>query len=125
MDVLRRAGHVLRFVVNLPVTVPALFWGMLHGGSPELHPGLFISCGGMVGGYAKGGTTYGGVWLYGDLATPQRLRHEAKHATQWAVFTPILFPALYLAAELAGGRDPRRNVFEIWADLADGGYLDP
>jgi hypothetical protein len=124
MDLVRRGAHVLRFVINLPVTVPALFWGMLHGGSPQLHPGLFISCGGMSGGYVKGGTTYGSVWLFGDLMSPERLRHESKHATQWALCTPVLFPPLYLLAELAGRRDPCRNVFERWANLADGGYLD-
>jgi hypothetical protein len=124
MDFARRAAHVLRFVVNLPVTVPALFWGLLFGGTPELQHGLFIACGGMHGGYAKGGTTYGNVWLHGALAGEERLRHEAKHATQWALFTPLLFPVLYLLAELIARRDPRRNVFERWADLADGGYLD-
>ena len=124
MDLARRAAHVLRFAVNLPITVPAVIWGLLHGGQPVLHPGLFIACGGMHGGYVKGGTTYGNVWLYGDLASEPRLRHEAKHATQWALCTPVLFPVLYLAAELVGRRDPRRNVFERWANLADGGYLD-
>ena len=119
----RRLAHVLRFVVNLPVTVPAVVWGMLHGGLPEMRSGLFIACGGMHGGYAKGGTTFGNVWLYGALADEARLRHEAKHATQWALCTPVLFPVLYLLAELAARRDPKRNVFERWADLADGGYL--
>jgi hypothetical protein len=119
----RRLAHVLRFVMNLPVTVPAVVWGMLHGGTPEMRPGLFISCGGMHGGFAKGGTTFGNVWLYGALADEARLRHEAKHATQWALCTPILFPVLYLLAELVARRDPTRNVFERWADLADGGYL--
>jgi hypothetical protein len=122
-DIRRRAGHVLRFVINLPVTVPALVWGLLHGGSPRLCPGLFIECGGMHNGYAKGGTTYGNVWLFGDLSSPERLRHETKHATQWAMFTPVLFPFLYLLAELLARRDPKRNVFERWADLMDGGYL--
>jgi len=119
----RRLAHVLRFVMNLPVTVPAVVWGMLHGGTPEMRPGLFIACGGMHGGFAKGGTTFGNVWLYGALADEARLRHEAKHATQWALCTPVLFPVLYLLAELAARRDPKRNVFERWADLADGGYL--
>ncbi|HZG96447.1 MAG TPA: hypothetical protein VEZ46_17250 [Mycobacteriales bacterium] len=119
----RRLAHVLRFVVNLPVTVPAVVWGMLHGGLPEMRSGLFIACGGMHGGFAKGGTTFGNVWLYGALADEARLRHEAKHATQWALCTPVLFPVLYLLAELAARRDPKRNVFERWADLADGGYL--
>lgn len=118
-----RVWHVLRFLINLPVTVPAVVWGLLHGGMPELRTGLFIACGGMHGGFAKGGTTYGNVWLFGDLESPERLRHEAKHATQWAMFTPVLFPFLYLLAELVARRDPRRNVFERLADLADGGYL--
>ena len=122
-SVAQRAWHVLRFVINLPITVPAVLWGLLHGGTPDLRPGLFISCGNMHGGYAKGGTTWGNVWLFGHLESPERLRHEARHATQWAVCTPVLFPFLYLAAELLGRRDPTRNVFERLADLVDGGYV--
>lgn len=121
----QRLGHVLRFVINLPITVPALIWGLLNGGSPVLQPGLFIACGGMHGGYAKGGTTFGNVWLYGDLSTEGRLRHEARHATQWALLTPLFFPLLYVLAELVARRDPTRNVFERWANLIDGGYVDP
>lgn len=122
-DIGRRSWHVLRFAINLPVTVPAVIWGLLHGGWPEMRPGLFIACGGMHGGFAKGGTTYGNVWLFGHLESAERLRHETKHATQWALCTPVLFPFMYLLAELAGRRDPRRNVFERLADLHDGGYL--
>jgi hypothetical protein len=124
MDLARRAGHVLRFAINLPITVPAVIWGLIHGGSPVMCPGLFIACGEMHGGFVKGGTTYGNVWLFGHLGTPERLRHETKHATQWALFTPVLFPLLYLLAELAARRDPKRNVFERWANLRDGGYVD-
>ncbi|MDQ1709744.1 MAG: hypothetical protein QOG49_1129 [Frankiaceae bacterium] len=118
-----RLGHALRFGINLPITLPAVVWGLLHGGTPELRPGLFIACGGMSGGFAKGGTTFGNVWLFGELESPERLRHETKHATQWALCTPIAFPFLYVLAELAGRRDPTRNIFERWAGLADGGYL--
>jgi hypothetical protein len=57
---------------------------------------------------------------------PRLIRHEARHASQWAVCGGLPFLALYLLAAawswwLAG--DPySRNAFEEWAGLADGGY---
>ena len=60
---------------------------------------------------------------------PRLLRHEARHATQYAVCVgPVMIP-LYLVA--AGWSWLRcrdfawHNVFERLAGLADGGYADP
>jgi hypothetical protein len=60
---------------------------------------------------------------------PRLIRHEARHATQYAVCVgPVLIP-LYLAA--AGWSWLRcrdfawHNLFERLAGLADGGYVDP
>jgi|SRR5690606_16782191 len=53
------------------------------------------------------------------------LRHEARHATQYAVFG-LLFLPLYGAAALwsraRSGNWASANAFEIWAGLGDGGY---
>jgi len=76
----------------------------------------------MRGGYARGGTTIGNVYLTGGSSPSKRLlRHETKHADQWALLGP-LFPFFYGLAELIG-RGPKRNLFERWAGLEDGGYL--
>jgi Domain of unknown function (DUF4157) len=65
-----------------------------------------------------------------ELAGKRRLlAHEGRHAAQWACWLgPLGFLPAYL---LASGwswlrcRDfARRNVFEVRAGLADGGYLD-
>ena len=113
--------RVLRFVLCLPWTVPALLWGLAWGGTPRLLPGLVVGVHGMRGGYARGGTTVGAVWLHGSLCDERRLRHEAVHVTQWAVLGPLL-PVAYGLAELL--RPVERNPFERWAGLADGGYRE-
>jgi hypothetical protein len=65
----------------------------------------------------------------GELAgRPRLLAHEGRHATQWACW---LGPVGYLPAYLLASawswlrcRDfARRNVFEVRAGLADGGYV--
>jgi hypothetical protein len=76
----------------------------------------------MHGGYANGGTTVGNVWLYGDKGGLERHRHESRHSDQWAMFGPA-FAGLYGAEAARTGGDYRRNVFEQWAGLHDGGYL--
>ena len=53
------------------------------------------------------------------------LRHEARHATQYACLGPAFFPAYFLAAglsQLRSGDPASRNVFERLAGLRDGGY---
>lgn len=55
------------------------------------------------------------------------LRHEARHATQYAVFGLLFLPLYGLAAlwsRARAGDWATRNVFEQWAGLADGGYPD-
>ncbi|MDQ2991703.1 MAG: hypothetical protein M3R30_02635 [Candidatus Eremiobacteraeota bacterium] len=120
MSEARRAAYALRFALTLPYTLFALVWGLCWGGRLTWHPGCFIECSGMRGGYPRGGLTIGSLWLCGGLNDERRLVHEAVHATQWAIFGPLL-PPLYWIAELF--RPHGRNPFERWAGLRDGGYL--
>ncbi|MCD2096878.1 hypothetical protein [Rhodococcus rhodochrous] len=102
------------------VSALALCWGRLWGGSVSFDDefGLFV-CTGMRGGFARGGTTVGGVFLTRKAPPRRLLRHEAIHVDQWARYG-IGFAARYLWEEL---RNPgSRNRFEIEAGLADGGY---
>ena len=112
---------VARAVVNLPVSAVAVVWGRAHGGRCVVHDDLIVTCESMDSGFTDAGTTVGNVWLYGDLDGPDRYRHEARHADQWALVGasfPILYGGEYVRT---GGR--QQNVFEEWAGLHDGGYL--
>ena len=74
--------------------------------------------------------TLGSVILLRDersMARTALLRHEERHATQWALCLGVLgFPLLYSAASLWSliiARDTfSHNPFERWAGLEDGGY---
>jgi hypothetical protein len=63
-----------------------------------------------------------------DGLTPELLRHEARHATQYACCGGVLMVPLYLMAAAASwmltGDTGAKNVFERRAGLADGGYTD-
>jgi hypothetical protein len=125
LAIIAASPHVLtayRAVVNLPVSAVAVAWGRMHGGDCDIHGDLMITCASMSSGFSRGGTTLGNVWLYRELGGPDRHRHEARHATQWAMFG-LAFPALYLADCALAGRDPEEMVFERSAGLRDGGYL--
>jgi hypothetical protein len=112
---------VARAVANLPLSAVAVVWGRAQGGTCVVHDDLVITCASMRAGFTDAGTTVGNVWLYDDLDGPDRHRHEARHADQWALLGPS-FPALYGAEVVrTGGR--QQNVFEEWAGLHDGGYL--
>ncbi|MBV6760046.1 hypothetical protein [Rhodococcus opacus] len=96
----------------------ALLWGARIAFDDEF--GLFV-CSGMRGGYARGGTTFGGAFLTGKEPARSLLRHEAVHADQWATYG-WTFALRYLFEE--SRRRGARNRFEIAAGLADGGYRD-
>jgi hypothetical protein len=114
---------VARAIANLPVTAGAVVWAKAHGGECTVVGDLTIECSGMHGGYTNAATTVGNVWLYGELGGTARHRHEAHHSDQWAMFSGgPTFPVLYSVEYLRTGGDFRRNVFERWAGLADGGY---
>ena len=79
---------------------------------------LFVAAG-MRGGFGRGGTTIGGVYLTRRNTSVAVLRHEAVHADQWARYG-LSFAVRYLVEEL---RNPgAANRYEIEEGLADGGY---
>ncbi|MFD5810736.1 hypothetical protein ACWEQV_13990 [Rhodococcus aetherivorans] len=103
------------------VTALALLWARGWGGRVGFDDefGLYV-CTGMRSGYARSGTTIGGVFLTGRTPSRRILRHEAVHADQWARYGAG-FAVRYVWEEL---RHPgARNRFEIEAGLADGGYV--
>ena len=63
-----------------------------------------------------------------DGLPPRLLRHEGRHATQFACCGGLVMVPLYLGAAAASwaltGDFGSRNVFERRAGLADGGYAD-
>jgi hypothetical protein len=115
------ALHAARAIANIPLSAVAVMWARAHDGTCVVHDDLIITCARMDSGFVDAGTTVGNVWLYDTLDGPDRHRHEARHADQWALLGPS-FPALYGAEFVrTGGR--QENVFELWAGLHDGGYL--
>ncbi|WP_130650690.1 DNRLRE domain-containing protein [Egicoccus halophilus] len=115
---IRRTGHVVRAARNTPFTAGAYLWGRAWGGTCTRQRGLMITCTGMRGGHARGGTQVGNVFLTRDRSvSPSLLRHESRHATQWAVMG-FAFPLAYLA----GGTNPCRNWAERQAGLKAGNY---
>ena len=116
-----RAVRASRGVPSVRIaTAAALRWAKLWGGTVTFDDefGIYV-CTGMRGGFARSGTTVGGVFL--TRARPSRglVRHEAVHADQWARHG-LGFALRYWWEE---ARNPgSRNRFEIEAGLADGGY---
>jgi hypothetical protein len=60
---------------------------------------------------------------------PRLIDHESRHATQYAwCLGPVMWPLYLVAAGVSlvlCGHPGRRNVFEVLAGLADGGYVRP
>jgi uncharacterized protein RhaS with RHS repeats len=92
---------------------------------------MLIVCGSASSNPGGGGTIFGNVFITTrpvNEVMPDRalLRHESTHATQWAIFGPVVFPVLYgIESENsrnAMGQQGCWNSFEIWAGLEDGGY---
>ena len=124
LAVIVASPHVLtvaRAVANLPLSAVAVAWGRAHGGTCAIHDDLFVTCESMDSGFTDAGTTVGNVWLYDTLDGPDRYRHEARHADQWAMLGPSV-PRSVRRRVHPDGR-PQQSVFERWAGLHDGGYL--
>lgn len=119
-------GQVLAFAVlsalNAPFTLPAIGWGLAHGGALGAAGDVLVVTG-MEDGYGQGsGITVGNVFLTGRVEPGAALlSHETVHARQWAVLGALTAPLYGLANAIAGG-DPTRNVFETQAGLRAGGY---
>lgn len=77
----------------------------------------------MTGGYGpRAGFTVGNVYLTGnDTVTKAELRHETKHADQWAL-GGWRFAVAYSFNAIVTDNDPCKNFFEWWAGFKDGGY---
>lgn len=101
-------------------TVAALVWARLWRATIRYdeRSRLFVATG-MRGGFGRGGTTVGGVFLTRREPGARLLRHEAVHAEQWARHG-LTFPFRYGREELR--HRGARNRFEVEAGLEDGGY---
>ncbi|WP_338893031.1 hypothetical protein [Rhodococcus sovatensis] len=108
-----------RFQAKL-VTYTALLYARLWRADIAFDPEvrLYVASG-MRGGFGRGGTTIGGVYLTRKNVSRAVLRHEAVHADQWARYG-LLFAVRYLVEE--SRRPGAQNRYEIEAGLDDGGY---
>jgi hypothetical protein len=122
-----------RTILDAPVSGAAMLYAGIAGGQPCHVTSEGITVTAVPSGYARGGTMYGTVFLTDRTSRRASARiarlseHEARHASQWAVFTllagPAAFPAVYAADEsLFPGA---HNHFEQHAGLANGGYREP
>jgi RHS repeat-associated protein len=141
----------IRFGSNLPSTGVGLAIASARGASCHMEKGLMIVCVGsslIPGG--RSGYTIGNVYNTNTEPNAARLAHETRHADQFSIFNmadpasinpTIAYGAAYGIASLAsyglyawfGPRHDSRgkdcttstacyNIFEIWADLHQGGY---
>jgi len=135
---LKQAWIRIRAEANKELTRLALGAALAGGGSCSMGAGLFWVCTGVkaMDSINRGGMTFGNVYILGEKFEPEKLedpsiRHEMKHADQWAFAglatsgAPLVGQAamagLYVAVDrLKGGACG--NFFEIWAGLSDGGY---
>jgi hypothetical protein len=122
-NVVKRGAHIARKVSNAGLTVAGVGWAYMNGGSCRLRKGLMVACTGMRWGYGfRGGFTVGNTYMTkARRVTDSRMRHEAAHASQWAVLGGAM-PLSYAADWLAARGNPCRQVMERQAGLASGGY---
>lgn len=104
----------------LVVTYAAVFYARLwRAGITYDEDCNLLVAKGMRGGFGRGGTTIGGIYLTRCNASPAVLRHEAVHADQWARYG-VSFAVRYLVEEIR--HRGAANKYEIDAGLEDGGY---
>ncbi|MFT3660402.1 MAG: hypothetical protein QM809_03095 [Gordonia sp. (in: high G+C Gram-positive bacteria)] len=123
--------HVVRVIANaLNLSTPAgLLLAVLGRTRIQQGPdGLFVATGWRLPlPLARAFTVGDVVILRSDSWSERLLRHEARHATQWA-WCPLVFLPLYGLASawswVRTGDVWSRNVFEVRAGLADGGYRE-
>lgn len=105
---------------SLLATTVAILWARLWRAKLRYDPSTrLVVATGMVSGFARSGTTVGGVFLTRREPSASLLRHEAVHADQWARHG-LTFPVRYVVEEV--GRPGRMNRYEVEAGLKDGGY---
>lgn len=126
-----RAAYRARQVVNalnlstlLGLAIAAASGAQLAGG-PD---GLVIASRPRRRLLAAAAFTVGNVVIVAvESPSESLLRHEARHATQWAWCVLLFLPLYWLAAgwsHLRTGDPWSRNAFERRAGLADGGYVE-
>lgn len=113
----------------LPISAPAVGYGLLAGGRARWDHDLLTVSGIHGGLIPRHGFVTGSVYLTDmrhDELSARLLAHERRHVAQWTALG-LTLPFLYAAADRAGpvlglGTGPGGNVFEIAAGLEDGGY---
>jgi hypothetical protein len=120
--VVKRGSHVVRAVRNSGSTAAGVGWAYLNGGSCRMRKGLMVACTGMRWGYGfRGGFTVGNTFMTNKKRVSNSLmRHEAGHATQWAIFGNAL-PVVYAADYIQARGNPCRQLMERSAG-SGGGY---
>jgi hypothetical protein len=125
----------LRHLVNavLGPTLLGLLVAAISGCRVRRAPhGLLVASGYRLPLPSASAFTIGDVVLtrysYAELmARPRLLLHEYRHSVQWACWLGLPFLLAYGAAslwsQLLAGNPWQRNVFEVRAGLADGGYV--
>jgi hypothetical protein len=123
-----QARFRLRQLVNAAnlSTVAGLGVAKALGASLEAGPDGLVLARGAGGSFPRAAAfTLGNVVVLRTDPGPDLLRHEARHATQWA-WCVVLFLPLYAAAVawswIRTGDHWSRNIFEQRAGLAEGGY---
>ena len=118
----RKAVQVTRFVVNVPASAVGVGVAIGGGGKCGINWNhVLVVCTNVRSGIwnPKSAITYGSVVVTSrERLSADTMRHEARHADQWALFGPG-FALLYGASSLVQGRC---NYFERSAGLEDGGY---
>jgi hypothetical protein len=125
-SVTRGARQAVRSNINTPATSFGLGVARANGAKCAGAARGIIVCTEARGGYRRGGTMYGDVFITGaSSVTPEMLRHETNHANQYAWFGGGAgFPLAYYAEEsISGGGACNR--FEQQAGLVGGGYTPP
>jgi RHS repeat-associated protein len=121
----RRWLHAVRNVVNILPSAIGETVARANGASCHTDGTRDIRvCSGARGGFNRGGTTYGSVFVTGARSPDARLiRHEAKHANQWSWFGGgPAFPIAYGLDEYVFSGGGSHNHFEQQAGLRDGCY---
>ena len=126
-----RAAYRTRQVVNALTLSTLLGIGVAKASGARLHPGpdgLVLALHPRRRLLRASAFTIGNVVIVAvESPGEDLLRHESRHATQWAWCVLLFLPLYWLAAGwsyLRCGDHWSRNVFEQRAGLADGGYVE-
>lgn len=122
--VFSKGAHGVRVIMTLPASQLGITWAKMHRGKCSWDGTHWMSvCTGMRGGYGRGGTTVGSVYMSGRTPDARMMRHESKHANQYAWFGGgAMFPVVYGIQEWTSGGG-KHNTFERQAGLKDGCYV--